>query len=71
MKCPTFCHNDPGETVQIFEGMKGCLTRIAQDMLLIAMGKRDTDHPVHRRADLADGVQFILDDLRIGVRRLE
>ncbi len=71
MKCPAFCGNHRGETLQIFERMKGGLTRISQHMLLVAMGQRHTDQPMHGRADRADGVQFLLDDFRIGVQRLE
>ena len=51
--------------------MKGCLARITQRVLVFAVGKRNADQPVHRRAHFADRVEFIVDDFRISIERLK
>ena len=51
--------------------MKGRLARIAQHVPLVAAGEGHADQPVDRRAHLANRIQFVVDDLRIGIERLE
>jgi hypothetical protein len=65
------CLDGGDKTLEIFERMKRGLARIAQHMLLFAMGEGGTDQPMDRCADLADRLQFVLDDLRVGVERLK
>jgi hypothetical protein len=40
-------------------------------MLVFAVRKGNADQAVDRRPDLANRVEFIVDDLRIGVKRLK
>ncbi|WP_246175447.1 hypothetical protein [Bradyrhizobium paxllaeri] len=40
-------------------------------MLLLAVGKGDADHPMDRRAHLADRIQLIFDDFRVSMEGLK
>lgn len=52
--------------------MKGRLARIAQGVLLLAPRQRlEADDPVHRRAHFADRIQFLVNDGRVSIQRLE
>src|SRR6185369_5444941 len=71
VEAATLCLDGGDKTPEIFERMKRGLARIAQHMLLFAMGQGHADQPMNGCADLADRIQFILDDLRVGVERLK
>ena len=51
--------------------MKRGLARIAQHMLSFAVGEGHADQAMDGRADLADRLQLVLDDLRVGIERLK
>ena len=63
--------DDRGKAAEIFERMECALPGISQRVLVFAVGEGNADHAVDRRADLADRVEFVLDDLRIGVQCLK
>jgi len=71
MENAAFGFDDRRQTPQIFEGVKGPLLRVTQHMLAFAMPEGNADEAVNRRADLANRVQFVVDDLRIGIERLK
>ena len=71
MEAATLCFDGRDKTPEIFQRMKRALARIAQYVLLRAMGEGNADQPMDGRADRADRIQFILDDLSIGVARLK
>ena len=71
VKHPAYRRDDRGEAFQIFQRMEGRLSRIAQGMLLLASLKRHADKPVHGCADPADRVDFLVNDLRVGIERLK
>src|SRR5437879_13775317 len=57
MEAATFCLDCRDKTPEIFERMKRTLARIAQYVLLLAMGEGNADQPMDGRADEAnDGV---------------
>ena len=71
VEAAAFCLDGGDKTLEIFERMKRGLARIAQHMLPFAMGEGDADQAMDGRADLADRIQFVLDDFRVGVERLK
>src|SRR5438105_11028119 len=54
MEAATFCLDGRDKTPEIFERMKRTLARIAQYVLLLAMGEGNADQPMDGRADEAN-----------------
>jgi len=62
MEAATFCLDGRDKTPEIFERMKRTLARIAQYVLLLAMGEGNADQPMDGRADEANDVVLIGED---------
>jgi hypothetical protein len=59
------------QSTQIFEGVKRGLPRVLQRVLPVTVFERNADGAMHRRAHLADRVEFIIDDFGVGIQGLK